>query len=69
MSAAPPIAGGNGGFSPLALQLITATQNQVEQVAQFNSQPRDFSVPFMKLASSLPAAPLSEMQTRFDVTA
>ena len=67
MSAAPALAGGHTASGSTALQLFAATKNQVEQVARFNSRPRDFSAPAMQLASSLPAAPLAEMKTRFDL--
>jgi len=66
---APPIASGHTGFGSTALQLIAAASAQIEQVAQFKAQPRDFSAPRMQYASSLPAAPLSEMQTQFDIRA
>ena len=61
-------AGGHGGFGPSALELIARTQAQIEEVAQFTSQPRDYRAPRMNLSSSLPAAPLAEMQASFDLT-
>ncbi len=51
------------------LQLLQLTQNQVEAVASFRTQVRDFSAPRMELASSLPAVPLAEMGRNIDVTA
>ena len=65
----PATVGGHTGFGSTALQLMAETKAQIEQVAQFRAQPRDFSAPRMQLASSLPAAPLADMQTQFDVTA
>ena len=59
---------GHGGFGSSALDLIARTKAQIEEVAQFNSEPRDYRIPRMNLASSLPAGPLSEMQTKFDLT-
>ena len=69
MGSSPPIVGGHTGFSTSALQLLAATQRQVEEVAAYRSTPRDFSAPRMELASSLPAAPLADMQPRFDASA
>lgn len=66
---APPSVGGHGGFSSAGLQLIASSKAQVEEVAQFRAQPRDFSAPRMTLASSLPAAPLKDMETHFDLKA
>ena len=63
----PPLASGHTGFGTTGLQLIVAAQAQVEQVAQFNARPRDFSAPRMQFASSLPAAPLANMQTQIDI--
>ena len=68
MATVPAPLSGHTGFGS-ALALMTATQAQVEQVAQFRAQPRDFSAPRMQLASSLPAAPLIDMQFHLDVTA
>ena len=68
MTTVPTTIGGHTGFGATALQLMAATRAQVEQVAEFRAQPRDFSAPRMQLASSLPAAPLADMQTRFDLT-
>jgi len=69
MATVPAPLSGHTGFGSTALALMTATQAQVEQVAQFRAQPRDFSAPRMQLASSLPAAPLIDMQFHLDVTA
>ena len=69
MDSVPPNVGGHNGFGSTLLQLMAATQSQVEEVAAFRSTPRDFSAPRMELASSLPAVPLADMQPRFDATA
>lgn len=61
-------AGGHGGFGSTALDLIARTKNQIEEVAQFVSEPRNYRAPRMSLASSLPAEPLAEKQTSFDLT-
>ena len=67
MSSAPASVGGHTGFGSTGLQLIKASKTQVEEVAQFQTQPRDFRAPRMQLASSLPAAPLKDMETHFDL--
>ena len=59
---------GHGGFGFTALDLIARTQTQIEEVAQFTPQLRNFQAPRMSLSSNLPAAPLAEMQTQFDLT-
>ena len=63
-----PNVGGRSGGALAAVQLITATQQQVGDVASFRAAVRDFSAPRMQLASSLPAAPLKDMRT-IDVSA
>ena len=63
-----PNLGGRSGGALAAVQLIAATQQQVEDVASFRPTVRDFSAPRMQLASSLPAAPLKDMRT-IDVSA
>lgn len=65
----PASVGGHTGFSSAGLQLIASSKAQIEEVAQFQAQARDFSAPRMQLASSLPAAPLKEMETHFDLKA
>lgn len=65
----PSSVGGHGGFSSAGLQLIASSKAQIEEVAQFQAQARDFSAPRMQLASSLPAAPLKDLETHFDVRA
>ncbi|MFT5369890.1 MAG: hypothetical protein ACI8V2_004869 [Candidatus Latescibacterota bacterium] len=65
----PANVGGHAGFSSAGLQLLAASKAQIEQVAQFQAQSRDFRAPRMQLASSLPAAPLKDMETHFDLRA
>ena len=65
----PASVGGHGGFSAAGLQLIASSKAQIEEVAQFQAQARDFRAPRMELSSSLPAAPLKDMETHFDLKA
>ena len=65
----PPIIGGHTGFGSTVLQLLAASTTQIEEVAAFRATPQDFSAPRMQQASSLPAAPLAEMEFQLDITA
>lgn len=69
MSSMPPMAAGHTGFGSTALQLLMATTRQVEAVAAFRAQPKDFSAPRMQLASSVPAAPFAQQGQQVDVQA
>lgn len=55
-----PTVSGHTGFGVHALQLFEATTEQVEQVANFRFQVRDFSAPRMRQASSIDAPTLME---------
>lgn len=69
MTSIPSSVGGHGSFGAAGLQLLAASKAQIEEVAQFQAQPRDFRAPRMEQASSLPAAPLKDMEMRFDLRA
>ena len=51
------------------MQLLAATQEQVEQVANFRFAVRDFSAPRMTLASTIEAPTLLERGSLVDLTA
>ncbi|MDA0710661.1 MAG: hypothetical protein O3B73_10685 [bacterium] len=69
MNSVPASVGGHSAYGSAGLQLIASSKTQIEEVAQFRARARDFSAPRMQLASSLPAAPLKDMETRFDLRA
>ena len=55
-----PFIGGQTGFGGTALQLLQMTARQVEEVANFRTQVRDYSAPRMEQASSIPTPTFSE---------
>ena len=69
MSSTPPIVAGHTSYGSTAVQLLEATAQQVEEVATFRTEIRNYSIPRMQSASATPLVPLADMQPRFDATA
>ena len=55
-----PIVSGRSGYSATSLDLIQRSRQQVEEVAQFRTEVRDFSAPRMQSSSTIEALTLLE---------
>ncbi|MDA0746525.1 MAG: hypothetical protein O2954_08390 [bacterium] len=55
-----PMVSGHTGFGPTTLQMLADAKEQVEEVASFQTQVRDYRAPRMEQASSIEALTLME---------